>query len=82
MLTLSAREMEILQLIVDGKDNREIASALHLATSTVRTHRARISGKVGAKNSYELIRIALSYFGDEMHQSRAKIYGRTIAYDG
>jgi DNA-binding NarL/FixJ family response regulator len=39
---LSARELEILQLIVDGKSNREIALHLGLSASTVAAHRTNI----------------------------------------
>ena len=44
---LTARELEVLQLIVDGKSNKEIASQLNLSTNTVAVHRANIMDALG-----------------------------------
>lgn len=60
-LSLSTREQEVLQLIAKGQDNAQIAAALCVEPTTVRTHRARIMTKLDVKNSYELMRIALLY---------------------
>lgn len=59
--TLSDREGEVLQLIAKSKGDDEIAATLHVTESTVRTHRARIMNKVGAKNAYELMKVAIQY---------------------
>jgi len=52
---LTARELQILQLIVEGKSNKEIASALKLSVNTVSVHRANIMEAVGVHNPAELV---------------------------
>ncbi len=61
LLVLSARERETMELIAQGKSNSEIATILYVAEATVRTHRARIMRKLGAKTSYDLARIILTH---------------------
>jgi DNA-binding NarL/FixJ family response regulator len=56
---LSAREREILQLIVDGKSNQEIASQLGLSVNTVGVHRANIMGTLGIHKTAELVVYAI-----------------------
>jgi DNA-binding NarL/FixJ family response regulator len=56
---LSIREKEILQLLVSGKSNREIADLLHISISTVETHRTNILNKLGLHNLPELILYAV-----------------------
>jgi len=46
---LSAREAEVLALIVKGLINKEIADRLHISVTTVITHRKNITGKLGIK---------------------------------
>ncbi|MCW3463503.1 response regulator transcription factor [Chitinophaga nivalis] len=52
---LSAREIEILGLIMKGYTNQEIAIQLNISFETVRSHRKNILGKTGAKNTAALI---------------------------
>lgn len=52
---LSARELEILTLIVQGMSNPEIASALYITESTVKFHTGNIYKKTGLTNRSELI---------------------------
>jgi DNA-binding NarL/FixJ family response regulator len=52
---LSTRELEILQLIVDGKSNKEIAAQLNLSVNTVGVHRSRIMGVVGVRKTADLV---------------------------
>jgi DNA-binding NarL/FixJ family response regulator len=47
---LSPRELEVLRLIAQGKDNTEIAEALYLSHSTVRNHVSNILQKLKTKN--------------------------------
>ncbi len=46
----SARQIEVLSLIADGQSNKEIARALHLSPSTVKTHVANVIATSGANN--------------------------------
>jgi DNA-binding NarL/FixJ family response regulator len=61
---LSNREFEILRLIGQGKDTGEIATALHLSTKTVDTHRGHIKVKLGFKTTPELIHYAVLWVGE------------------
>jgi FixJ family two-component response regulator len=56
--TLSAREREVMALVVDGLDNRSIGERLGISPRTVEVHKARVMTKLGARNLVELIRIA------------------------
>ncbi len=58
---LSAREKEILRLIVDEKTTQEIAQLLFISFGTVETHRRNIIIKLGVKNTAGLVRTALEY---------------------
>ena len=44
-LNLSARELEVLKLVVEGYSNPEIAKALHLSINTIKTHVRSIMNK-------------------------------------
>ncbi len=52
---LTSREREILQLIAEGKSNKDIAAILHLSVYTVETHRANILDKLNLHTVPELI---------------------------
>jgi two-component system response regulator NreC len=56
---LSARELEILQFIVDGKSNVEIASQLGLSASTVASHRANIMNGLKIHKTAKLVAYAI-----------------------
>jgi DNA-binding NarL/FixJ family response regulator len=56
---LTARELEILQLIVDGKSNKEIADQLKLSVNTVSVHRANIMDALGIHKTAELVVYAI-----------------------
>ena len=47
---LSAREMEVMQLVAAGRSNHEIAADLVIATGTVKKHQRNIFGKLGVKS--------------------------------
>ena len=57
--TLSARELEVLQLIVHGKSNKEIATVLTLSANTVAVHRSNIMRQLGIHNTAELVVYAI-----------------------
>jgi DNA-binding NarL/FixJ family response regulator len=56
---LSPRELEVLQLIVDGKTNKKIAARLGLSENTVSVHRANIMRELGIHKTAELVVYAL-----------------------
>ena len=57
--TLTYRERQILQFVVDGRTNKEIAADLGLSYRTVEVHRRHIMEKIGARNTAELVRLAV-----------------------
>jgi len=56
---LSSRELEVLQLIVNGKSNKDIASLLHLSVNTVSVHRANIMQALDIHNTADLVVYAI-----------------------
>jgi len=56
---LTTRELQILQLIVDGKSNKEIADQLSLSVNTVAVHRANIMDALGIHKTAELVVYAI-----------------------
>jgi DNA-binding NarL/FixJ family response regulator len=56
---LTQRELEVLQMIVDGKSNKEIAVALDLSANTVAVHRANIMNTLGIHKTAELVVYAI-----------------------
>jgi DNA-binding NarL/FixJ family response regulator len=56
---LSPRELEVLQLIVNGKSNKDIAAVLHLSVNTVAVHRANIMQALDIHNTAELVMYAI-----------------------
>ena len=56
---LTDREREILQMVAEGKSNKEVASVLNISPTTVETHRAHILQKLGLHSGPELILYAV-----------------------
>jgi DNA-binding NarL/FixJ family response regulator len=56
---LSPREREIIQLLAEGKGNREIAGKLYISSKTVETHRAHIMEKLNFHSITELVHYAI-----------------------
>ena len=56
---LSPREREVLQLIAEGKTNKEIATKLNLSVYTVDSHRGKIMEKLNLHSTGELVRFAI-----------------------
>jgi DNA-binding NarL/FixJ family response regulator len=56
---LTPRELEILQMIVEGKSNKEIAAVLDLSANTVAVHRANIMDALGIHKTAELVVYAI-----------------------
>lgn len=58
---LSAREMEVMLKITDGRRIPDIASLMCLSPKTVSTYKYRILGKLGVRSEVELVRMAMRY---------------------
>jgi two-component system, NarL family, response regulator NreC len=56
---LTSREREVLQMLAEGKTNKEIASVLNLSVYTVDAHRGRIMEKLNLHSINELVRFAV-----------------------
>jgi two-component system CheB/CheR fusion protein len=56
---LTPREREVLDLIVEGLNTKEIARRLDISPRTTESHRARVMDKIGARSIAELVRFAL-----------------------
>ena len=56
---LSSREREVLQMIAEGKTNKEIANILNLSVYTVEAHRGKIMEKLNLHNTGDIVRVAL-----------------------
>jgi len=56
---LTDREREVLQLLAEGRSNKEVATLLDLSVYTVDTHRTRIMQKLGLHNTAELVLYAV-----------------------
>lgn len=56
---LTPRETEVLQLLVQGKTNREIGLTLHISLATVRLHVSNILAKLNVTNRTEAVAVAL-----------------------
>jgi DNA-binding NarL/FixJ family response regulator len=56
---LSSREREVLQMIAEGKTNKEIATVLNLSVYTVDAHRGRIMEKLNLHSVTDLVRFAV-----------------------
>ncbi|MBN1991598.1 MAG: helix-turn-helix transcriptional regulator [Anaerolineae bacterium] len=63
LLQLSAREREVLNLLVEGKSNTDIAELLVISAKTVSTHRTNIMQKLGANSLADLVRLAAEIMG-------------------
>lgn len=59
--SITNRELEIIKLICDGWNSKEISSQLFISFNTVETHRKRIFQKLKIKNSIALLRFAIKH---------------------
>jgi FixJ family two-component response regulator len=58
--TLTQREVEVMNMVVEGFANKQIASALNVAEKTVETHRANIMRKMEAQSLAQLVRMSMA----------------------
>lgn len=56
---VSPREREIIQLVAEGKSNKDMANTLNISVKTVETHRARIMAKLDLHSVSDLVRYAI-----------------------
>ena len=56
---LTAREREVLQLLAEGRSNKEVATELNLGLSTVETHRSNLMQKLNLHNTAEIVLYAV-----------------------
>ncbi|WP_102127498.1 response regulator transcription factor [Deinococcus planocerae] len=61
---LTAREREVLRLIVEGASNKQAARALGISARTVETHRASVFEKLGVDSLAQLVRVYLTSVGE------------------
>jgi DNA-binding NarL/FixJ family response regulator len=59
--SLSTREREVLQLVVEGRSSTEIAATLHLSPKTVETYRVRLMAKLGVRDLPGLVKFAIEH---------------------
>src|SRR5207245_11670230 len=57
--SLSTRERQVLQLIAEGKTNKEVATSLQISVKTAETHRTRIMTKLNIHETAGLVRYAI-----------------------
>ena len=58
---VSAREVEVLQLVASGLGNRDIAAVLHVSEETVKTHVRRVLHKLGAHGRAHAVALAFRH---------------------
>jgi two-component system, LuxR family, response regulator FixJ len=59
LATLTERERDVLQRVLEGKQNKVIAAELDISVKTVEFHRARVMEKMGAASLAELVHVAM-----------------------
>ena len=59
--SLSARERQVLQLVVEGRTSSEIAGMIHLSPKSVETYRSRLMAKLGVRDLPSLVKFALEH---------------------
>jgi DNA-binding NarL/FixJ family response regulator len=59
--SLSARERQVLQLVVEGRTSAEIAALVHLSPKSVETYRSRLMRKLGVSDLPSLVKFAVSH---------------------
>ena len=74
LATLTVREREVLDGVVAGLLNKQIAGRLGIVEKTVKVHRARAVAKLGARSTAELVRMVEAAGGDSSLQSGAAAF--------
>ena len=84
---LTARQLEVLELVAGGHSNREIAALLHVSENGIKAHIARLLVRFGVPNRAALVRVALPDDGGAsgsvpeiyglLHETLSEVIGRT-----
>ena len=59
MSQLTKRESQVMEMVTNGKSNKEIAAELNVSAKTVEAHRAHVMEKMEAGSLAELVRMAM-----------------------
>jgi DNA-binding NarL/FixJ family response regulator len=59
--TLTGRQRDVVRLLAEGRSNQEVASLLHISVKTVKTHRAAIMRRLGARSVVDLVHYAVRH---------------------
>lgn len=59
LVRFSSRELEIIELLVTGQSNSEMAAALYLSTNTIKTHVRNIMHKLGVERRVQIAVVAV-----------------------
>jgi DNA-binding NarL/FixJ family response regulator len=59
--TLSARELQVMQMMVEGRSNGQIAGALYLSPKTISTYRNRVMEKLELPDLPAVVRFAIQH---------------------
>jgi two-component system, NarL family, response regulator LiaR len=60
-LSITPRELEVLELIARGMSNREIAAKLYVSENTVKTHSSRVFDKLGARRRTQAVQLGKKF---------------------
>ena len=60
-LSITRREIEVLELIAKGMSNREIAEKLYVSENTVKTHSSRVFDKLGARRRTQAVQLGKEF---------------------
>ena len=61
LATLSPRERQVMELVVAGRSNKEVAGDLNVSEKTVESHRAKVMLKMNADSVVELVRMVTTF---------------------
>ena len=62
---MTPREHEVMQMVTEGRSNKEIANTLGVSAKTIEAHRARVMEKMQAGSLAELVRMVLAVNGHD-----------------
>lgn len=80
LASLTRREQQVLQQVVSGRLNKQIASDLGIAEKTIKVHRARVMEKMGVSSLAQLVREALALEADaDLHHPHVDGHSRDQA---